>query len=138
MLWADVGQAALVLVVQARVAARVLQVPATSASVEQLLSVSGRVASTARSRLSPSHLNELSCFHQWLVDEAGMLPHTAEQRAASTSKSTSLFAHLNLRREFEAGEEAHESDDEEKDGEEVASDEEKYGYYIHTSTLLLA
>jgi hypothetical protein len=53
----------------ADIAARVLSIPATSASVEQLFSVSGRVVTTARARLSFCHVTELCCLHKWLIDE---------------------------------------------------------------------
>ena len=42
----------------AGIAARVLSIPATSASVEQLFSVSGRVVTTAWARLSFRHVKQ--------------------------------------------------------------------------------
>jgi hypothetical protein len=45
------------------IGARILFIPATSESVEQLFSVSGRVVTTARARLCFRRVNELCCLH---------------------------------------------------------------------------
>ena len=109
--WSEQGQVAFPIL--AGVAARVLPIPATSASVEQLFSASGRIVTTARASLNNSHINELSCLHQWPVDESGMRSVINEQQAAKRSKSTRKFAYLNLRREVEvdADDGANEDDD---------------------------
>ena len=72
--WGNDGMVAFPIV--AGIAARVLPIPATSASVEQLFSVAGRVVTTARARLNSRHVNELCCLHQWLIDE-GMVTESA-------------------------------------------------------------
>ena len=105
--WSEQGQVALP--VLAGVAARVLAVPAESASVEQLLSASGRVATTARASLSNSHINELYCLHQWLMGESVMRSLTSEQQAAKSSKSTRRYAYLSLRSEGDDGDDDDES-----------------------------
>ena len=104
----------------AGIAARVLSIPATSASVEQLFSVAGRVVTTARARLSFRHVDELFCLHQWLIDE-GMV--TKEARAFEK------FAFLNLRREVEQGPEDDDSDDDEDDDDERDNEERTHFIY---------
>ena len=63
--WGDDGMVSFPIL--AGIAARVLSIPATSASVEQLFSVAGRVMTTARARLSFRHVNELCCLHSGLL-----------------------------------------------------------------------
>ena len=67
----------------AGIAARILSIPATSASVEQLFSAAGRVVTTARVRLSFGHVNELCCLHRWLIDE-GVVTKEARKRRRNT------------------------------------------------------
>jgi len=49
----------------AGVAVRIFSIPATSASVEQMFSISGRISCASRASLTYSHVNELCCLHQW-------------------------------------------------------------------------
>ena len=84
----------------AGIAARVLSIPATSASVEQLFSVAGRVVTTARASLNSRHVNELCSLHQWLIDD-GMITKEAAAELEKRAKTTKSFAFLNLRREVE-------------------------------------
>ena len=113
--WSEKGQVAFPIL--AGVTARVLPIPATSASVEQLFSASGRIVTTARASLNNSHINELSCMHQWLIDGSGIQSVINEQQAATSSKSTRKFAYLNLHREVEvdADDEANDDDDDDDD-----------------------
>ncbi len=97
----------------AGIAARVLSVPATSASVDKLFSISGRIVTTARAQLNFSHVNELCCLHQWLIDE-GMVTKEAANATEKRGKDFENFALLNLHREIE-GPENDESDDEDDD-----------------------
>jgi hypothetical protein len=101
----------------ARTAARVLLIPPTSASVEQLFSISGRVVTTARARLNFRHVNDLCCLHQWLIDE-GMVSNSAELATDKRAKTFENFAFLNLRREVEEPENI-ESDDDDDDYQDV-------------------
>ena len=101
----------------AGIAARVLPIPATSASVEQLFSVAGRVVTTARARLNSRHVNELCCLHQWLIDE-GMVTESAMKATEKRARAFEKFAFLNLRREVEQGPEDDDSDDDEDDDDE--------------------
>ena len=104
----------------AGIAARVLPIPATSASVEQLFSVAGRVVTTARARLNSRHVNELCCLHQWLIDE-GMVTESAMKATEKRARAFEKFAFLNLRREVEQGPE---DDDDEDDDDEDDDDEQ--------------
>ena len=101
----------------AGIAARVLSIPATSASVEQLFSVAGRVVTTARARLNSRHVNELCCLHQWLIDE-GMVTERAKKAREKRVKVFENFAFLNLRREVEGPEDDDDEDDDEDDDDE--------------------
>ena len=106
----------------AGIAARVLSIPATSASVEQLFSVAGRVVTTARARLNFRHVNELCCLHQLPIDEVMVTkeaPKATEKRARAFEK----FAFLNLRREVEQGPEDDDSDDDEDDDDEQENED---------------
>ena len=89
--------------------------------MEQLFSVSGRVVTAARARLSTRHVNELCCLHQWLIDE-GMITKTAADMTEKRSRALKKFAFLNLRREIEEPEED-ESDDEDEDEHEENNEE---------------
>ena len=115
--WSEQGQVAFPIL--AGVAARVLPIPATSASVEQLFSASGRIVTTARASLNNSHINELSCLHQWLVDESGMRSVINEQQAAKSS--TRKFAYLNLHREVEVDADDGSNDDDDDDDDDDES-----------------
>ena len=95
----------------AGVAARILSIPATSASVEQMFSISGRIFCAARASLSSSHVNELCYLHQWLVDE-GMTSKEAADASEKHSKVIKKFAYINLRLEIEGPEVDEISDDE--------------------------
>ena len=108
----------------AGIAARVLFIPATSASVEKLFSVSGRVVTTARARLNSRHINELCCLHQWLIDE-GMVTERARKATEKRARAFEKFAFLILRREVEQGPEADDDkdDDDEDDDDEDDDDE---------------
>ena len=53
----------------ARLAAKLLSAPATTANVERLFSLSGRILSKMRSRLTPDRVNELTCLNKWLNAE---------------------------------------------------------------------
>ena len=114
--WSEQGQVAFPIL--AGVAARVLPIPATSASVEQLFSASRRIVTTARASLNNSHINELSCMDQWLIDESGIQSVINEQQAAKSSKSTRKFAYLNLRREVEVDADDGANDDDDDDDDE--------------------
>ena len=103
----------------AGVAARVLSIPATSASVEQLLLVVGGVVTTAGARHNFRHVNELCCLHQWLIDE-GMVMERAKKAMEKRVKVFENFAFLNLRREVEQGPE--DDDDEDDDNEQDNED----------------
>ena len=98
-------------------AALILPTPLASASVEQVFSISGRVACEARASLNSRHVNELVCLHQWLVD-AGMVSKESVGRSEKRTKDTRKFAYLNLRREVEGPDHDEGSDDEESDGED--------------------
>ena len=115
--WATEG--AIAFPILAGIAARILPIPSTSASVEQLFSVSGRVVSTARASLNCRHVNELCCLHQWLIDE-GLVSKDAANATEKRAQALKKFAYLNLRREVE-GPEQIESDDEEE--EEVVEED---------------
>ena len=108
--WGDGGATSFPIL--AGIAARVLSIPATSASVEQLFSVAGRVVTTARARLNFRHVNELCCLHQWLIDE-GMTTKDAREATEKRARAFEKFAFLNLRREVEQGPEEDDSDDDE-------------------------
>ena len=97
----------------AGVAARILSIPATSASVDQMFSIAGRIACVSRASLSlsSSHVNELCCLHQWLVDE-GMTSKEAADSSEKRSKVIKKFAYMNLRLEIEGPEVDEASDDE--------------------------
>ena len=110
--WATEGLAFPIL---AGVAARILSIPATSASVEQMFSISGRISCASRASLSSSHVNELCCLHQWLVDE-GMASKEAASASEKRSKVIKKFAYINLRLEIE-GPEVDEVSDEEGDSD---------------------
>ena len=105
--WGDDGMVSFPIL--AGIAARVLSIPATSASVEQLFSVAGRVVTTARARLSFRHVNELT-------KEA---TKATEKRARAFEK----FAFLNLRREVDQGSEDDDSDDDEDDDDEQENED---------------
>ena len=72
-----------------------LPTPSASASVEQVFSISGRIACEARASLNSRHQNELVCLHQWLVD-AGMVSKEAIGRSEKRAKGTKKFAYLNV------------------------------------------
>ena len=95
----------------AGVAARILSIPATSASVEQMFSIAGRISCASRASLSSSHVNELCCLHNWLVDEE-MASKEAANASEKRSKVIKKFAYINLRLEIE-GLEVDEVSDEE-------------------------
>ena len=95
----------------AGIAARVLSIPSTSASVEQFFSISGRIVCKARSSLSFRHINELCRLHQWLVEEE-MNSESAAKDAQKKVKTSRKFAFINLRREVEPGSEEEANDDE--------------------------
>ena len=95
----------------ASIAAHVLSNTATSASVEQLFPISGRIVCKARSSLSFRHINEFYCLHQWLVDE-GMISKSAAKDAQKEVKTSRKIAFINLRREVEPERREKESDDE--------------------------
>ena len=103
----------------AGVAARVLSIPATSASVEQLSSAAGRVATTARARLNSRHVNELHCLRQLLINE-GMVTERARKAMEKRARASEKFAFLDLRREVEQGleDDDDENDDDEQDNED--------------------
>lgn len=82
--WANEGLVSFSIL--AGIAARILSIPATSASVEQLFSVSGRIVTTARARLNFRHVNELCCLHQWLIDE-GMVTKEGKKGTEKRAKS---------------------------------------------------
>ena len=102
----------------AGIAARILSIPATATSVEQLFSVSGRVVTTARARLNFRHVNELCCLHQWLIDE-GMVTKEAHKATEKRAKAFEKFVFLNLRREFEQDPQNDDSDDEQENDDTV-------------------
>ena len=99
------------------IAARILSIPATSALVEQLFSVSGRVVTTARARLNFRHVNELCCLHQWLIDE-GIVTKEAQKATEKRAKAFEKFAFLNLRWEVEQEPQNDDSDDDSDDEQE--------------------
>ena len=55
--------------VHARLAVKLLSAPATTENVERLFSLSGRILSNMRSRLTPDHVNELTCLKNQQVAE---------------------------------------------------------------------
>ena len=96
------------------IAARILSIPATSASVEQLFSV---LVTTARARLNFRHVNKLCCLHQWLIDE-GMVTKEAQKATEKRDKAFEKFAFLNLLREVEQEPQNDDSDDDSDDKQE--------------------
>ena len=83
--------------------------------MEQLLSVSARVVTTARARLSFLHVNELCCLHHWLIDEGMVTKEEAQKATEKRTKAFEKFAFLNLRREVEEEPQNDDSDDDSDD-----------------------
>ena len=69
----------------AGIAARVLSIPATSASVEQLFS-------NSRTSLNHRHINELCCLHQWLV----VVGLVSKEEQKSIEKRAKAFKNLHF------------------------------------------
>ena len=105
----------------AGIAARVLSIPATSASVEQLFSISGRIVTNSRTSLNHRHINELCCLHQWLVD-VGLVSKEEQNSIEKSAKAFKKFAFLNLRREVETEEPEEDESDEEDDDDAFEND----------------
>ena len=87
------------------------------------LVIAGRISCASRASLSSSHVNELCCLHNWLVDE-GMTSKEAANASEKRSKVIKKFAYINLRLEIEGLEVDEVSDEEgESDGnDDIDSD----------------
>ena len=99
----------------ARLAARILAIPATSSDVERLFSITGRIASKARASLSPGRTHILTCLHSWL--KAEQHPPINTSREAKQAKKTQRFAMLSIALEVVPGDED-EDDDADEDEDE--------------------
>lgn len=103
----------------ARIAAQILAIPATSADVERLFSITGRILTKYRASLKAERIDMITCLHGWLKDDYEATYGKPDKRTEKRAKANARFAELNIRLEIDAGEE--ESDDEE---EEVAQEPE--------------
>jgi len=116
----------------ARIAAVILAVPATSADVERLFSITGRILSKYRANLSAVRVDMMTCLHGWLKDDYEATYGKNDKRAAKRVKVDQQFATLSARLEIipapenpdEAnGEDDGGSDDEVEPGEEEEVEE---------------
>jgi hypothetical protein len=98
----------------ARLAARVLSIPATSSDCERLFSITGRIASSARASLASERIDKLTCLHGWLkADRAADEDRVGSGRETKVAKRSIRFATLSIALEVVPGENEEEDDDDE-------------------------
>ena len=105
----------------ARIAASVLAIPATSADVERLFSITGRILTKYRARLSADRVDMMSCLHGWLREEYEE-EYGRGRRAKSRDKSAKTkagFASLSAALEIIPADDAAVDDDDVSDDEEI-------------------
>lgn len=76
----------------ASIARRVLAIPPTEAECERTFSVSGRVHTKARNKLSPDHVNHIVSLHGWLLMDQQNRSRASVKRAKTTAERVSRFA----------------------------------------------
>jgi hypothetical protein len=98
--------------IHARIAAKVLAAPATSADVERLFSLAGRILCKMRARLTPAHVNELTCLNKWISGGKFERDTTLNMKRA---KRNERFTTLSLKLELVAGEDTDEDESDDED-----------------------
>jgi hypothetical protein len=107
----------------ARIAATVLAIPATSADVERLFSITGRILTKYRARLSADRVDMMTCLHGWLREEyeeeygKGRRAKSREKRAKVNARFASISAGL----EIIPGDDSAEDNDDESDEEDSST-----------------
>lgn len=97
--------------IHARLAAKILSAPATSADVERLFSLSGRILCKLRSSLTADHVNELTSLNKWLNEEKQERDKIENSKAGKSARVAQKFTTLSLKLELVAGESSDDYDE---------------------------
>ena len=76
----------------ASTARRVLAIPPTEGECERTFSVTGRVHTSARNKLSPDHVSQVVSLHGWLLMDQQNRSRQSVIRAKTTAERVSRFA----------------------------------------------
>jgi len=116
LFWAEIAHH--LLPIHARLAAKVLSAPMTSAGVERLFSLCWRILCKRRSRLTPNCTNGLTCTNMWLTAE--MNAKKAERGACTTEarKFVTLSMELELQ-EADSDDDEDSDEDVDRDGDDI-------------------
>ena len=95
-----------------RLARNILPSSPTSCNCEEFFSVTGRICSPLRSRLSPDMLEALSCLYYWKRDELKIIDPRQKTRRATCERFAVLSFNLTpVQQDVDDGENVDEDDD---------------------------